>query len=425
MRSLRGAAASMRLIGSGNPPLHRLRVGLEFALRGHREVDAMIHTHSEIAQSLARQLGLGETVCAAVGASYERWDGKGWPGQLAGGQIPLPARVIQLAEYVEVAHRVGGAGAAVALARKRAGSQFDPDLAAILCTHAGELLSDLDAIRTWQVVVDAEPALGVQLVGDDIDAALLAIADFVDLKSPYMLGHARAVAGLAADAASRLGLSDADVRTLRRAGLVHALGRLGVSNSIWDKSGPLGPGEWERVRMYPYLTERMLHQSAALAALGEIAVQHRERLDGSGYPRGLSGAAISPAARILAAADAYQSMREARPHREARTADDAAAQLRTEVRAGRLDGSAVEAVLAAAGHRPARRREGPAGLTEREVDVLRLLARGLSSREIAARLVIAPKTARNHIEHIYAKIGTTNRASASLFAVRHGLLAAD
>jgi DNA-binding CsgD family transcriptional regulator len=169
----------------------------------------------------------------------------------------------------------------------------------------------------------------------------------------------------------------------------------------------------------------MLHQSSALAPLGDIAVQYRERLDGSGYPRGLSGSAISRPGRILAAADAYQSMREPRPHREARSAKDAADQLRADMRAGRLDGSAVEAVLSAAGHRPARRRDGPAGLTEREVDVLRLLARGLSSKEIAARLVIAPKTARNHTEHIYAKIGTSNRASASLFAVRHDLLAAD
>ena len=287
------------------------------------------------------------------------------------------------------------------------------------------MLSNLDGTRTWQAVVDAEPALGMRLVGDDIDAALLAIADFVDLKSPYTLGHARAVADLVTGAAPQLGMAEDESRVLRRAALVHCLGRLGVSNSIWDKPGPLGMGEWERIRMYPYLTERILHQSAALAPLGEIAVQHRERLDGSGYPRGLSGIAISRPARILAAADAYQSMREPRPYREARTPDDAAGQLRDEVRAGRLDGPSVEAVLAAAGHRLARRPDGPARLTDREVDVLRLLARGFSSKEIAARLVIAPKTARNHTEHIYAKIGTSNRAGASLFAVRHGLLAVD
>jgi HD-GYP domain-containing protein (c-di-GMP phosphodiesterase class II) len=254
-----------------------------------------------------------------------------------------------------------------------------------------------------------------------LDDALLAIANFVDLKSPYTLGHAHAVADLAAEAGVQLGLSE-QVPTLRRAGLVHDLGRLGISNSIWDKRGPLGAGEWERVRMHPYLTERMLHQSEALAPLGAIAVQHRERLDGSGYPRGLSGAAISRLARILGAADAYQAMREPRPHRPSRSADEAAVELRTDAKAGLLDAEAVEAVLGAAGHRVPRRREGPAGLTPREVEVLRLLARGLSNKEIAERLVISPKTVGNHIEHIYAKIDASTRATASLFAMQHGLL---
>ena len=174
--------------------------------------------------------------------------------------------------------------------------------------------------------------------------------------------------------------------------------------------------------MYPYLTERMLHQSAALAPLGEIAVQHRERLDGSGYPRGLSGGAIGRLSRILGAADAYQSMREPRPYRPARPAPEAAAEMRAEVRAGRLDAAAADAVLEAAGHRLPRRREALAGLTAREVEVLVLLARGKSNKQIATELVITPKTAGNHVEHIYVKIGASSRAAAALFAVRHGLL---
>ncbi len=206
---------------------------------------------------------------------------------------------------------------------------------------------------------------------------------------------------------------------------MHGFGRLGVSNSILDKRGPLGAGEWERIRLQPYVTERMLQQSAALAPLGAIAVQHRERLDGSGYPRALSGNAISMPARVLGAADAYQSMCEPRPHRPALSAEQAAAQLRPEIKEGRFDGDAAEAVLTAAGQRVVRRREGPAGLTAREVDVLRLVARGLSSKEIASRLVISPKTARNHIEHIYTKIGATSRVTASLFAMDHGLLPAE
>jgi HD-GYP domain-containing protein (c-di-GMP phosphodiesterase class II) len=420
--SVRGALAAMRLVGAGNPPLHRFRVGLEFAFSGHRELDGMISQHAKLARTLAEQLELPGTVRDGVGAAYEQWDGRGWPGTLKGGAIPVATRIAQLAEFMEVAHRVGGVAGATTLARKRAGRQFDPALAALLCARAEEIFGGLEAAPAWQAVIAAEPALAVELLPDQLDRALAAIANFVDLKSPFTLGHSVAVAELAEEAGRRLGLPPEQVLALRRAGLVHGFGRLGVSNSIWDRPGPLSAGEWERVRMYPYLTERMLHQSAALAPLGEIAVQHRERLDGSGYPRGLAGGAISRSARVLGAADAYASMREPRPHRPARSATEAVAQMRAEVRAGRLDDAAVDAVLAAAGHRLPRRKEGVSGLTAREAEVLILLARGLSNKQIAERLVITPKTAGNHVEHIYAKIGASSRAAAALFAVQHGLL---
>jgi HD-GYP domain-containing protein (c-di-GMP phosphodiesterase class II) len=418
-RSVRGAIAGVRRIGAGRAPLHRFRLGLEFVISGHRDVDDMIAQHAAIARALAEQLGLPPAVLGAVGASYEQWDGKGWPGALRGDAVPIGARIAQLAEFVEVAYRTGGTDAVRTLVRARGGRQFDPALSTLVYEHCDELLADLDDVRTWEVVVAAQPGLAHVLTDDELDAGLLAIADFVDLKSPYLLGHARVLAELVGEAAPLLGLPPAECR---RAALVCGFGRLGVSNAIWDKPGPLGGGEWERVRLHPYLTERMLQQSPALAALGAIAVQHRERLDGSGYPRGLTGAGITPEARLLAAADAYQAMVEPRPHRAALGAEQAAAELRTEAARGRLDAAAVDAVLAAAGHRVPRRREGPAGLTAREVEVLRLVARGLSNKEVARALVIAPKAVGNHIEHIYAKIGATNRAGASLFAVRHGLL---
>jgi HD-GYP domain-containing protein (c-di-GMP phosphodiesterase class II) len=420
--SVAGILATLRMVGSGNPPLHRFKVGLEFVVSGHRDLDGMIAHHAELARRLAEQLGLSEEVQASVGASYEQWDGKGWPGDLKGSDIPIASRLSQIGEFSEVAHRVGGVEAAVDLVRRQAGSQFDPDLAAAFCAEAGMILDGLGSGETWDEVIGAEPALGVRLTEPEFDAALFAVADFVDIKSPYTLGHARAVSDLVTMASGTLGLSDTERTTLVRAAVVHGLGRLGVSNAIWDKAGPLGAGERERVRLHPYLTERMLQQSEALAPLGAVAVQLRERIDGSGYPRALSGAAISPSARVLGAADAYQSMCEPRPYRAALDPETAAKELRADVRAGRLDGDAVEAVLGAAGHRVARRREGPAGLTSREMDVIRLLSRGLSSKQIAQQLVISPKTARNHIEHIYVKIGVSNRAGASLFAVQHGLL---
>jgi HD-GYP domain-containing protein (c-di-GMP phosphodiesterase class II)/DNA-binding CsgD family transcriptional regulator len=421
-RSVRAAAATMSLVGSGNPPLHRFRVGLEFAVSGRHDLDGMIARHAALARALAERLGLPAAVQDAVGASYEQWDGKGWPRGLAGDAIPLAARLSQFAEFVEVAHRLGGNGAAVALAERSGGSQFDPAVSAALRADPEGILGGLDSAHTWSAVIDAEPALRVTLTGDDFDRALRAVADFVDLKSPYTLGHARAVAELAAATAAQLELPDEEVRLMRRAGLVHDLGRLGVSNAIWDKPGPLGAGESERVRLHPYLTERMLHQSEALAPLAAIAVQHRERLDGSGYPKGLAGGAITRPARTLGAVDAYRSMREPRPHRPPLSAEQAAAELRADARAGKLDAEAVAAVLAAAGHSVGRRREWPAGLTTREVDVLRLVARGLSSKQIATELVITPKTARNHIEHIYTKIEASSRVAASLFATEHGLL---
>ena len=421
-RSVRAMATMMSLVGSGNPPLHRVRVGLEFAVSGRHDLDGMVARHSAVARALAERLGLPEEVQEAVGASYEQWDGKGWPGGLAGDRIPIAARLAQFAEFVEVAHRLGGVEAAVALAERRAGLQFDPALTAALRDAPDEVLGGLDSGRTWNTVIDAEPALRVTLSGAAFDQALLALADFVDLKSPYTLGHARAVSELAAATAVQLGLAENETSLLRRAGLVHDLGRLGVSNAIWDKPGPLGAGEWERVRLHPYLTERILQQSSALAPLAAIAVQHRERLDGSGYPKGLSGGAITRPARILGAVDAYRSMREPRPYRPPLGAEQAAAELQADVRAGKLDAEAVAAVLAAAGHPVGRRREWPAGLTTREVDVLRLVARGLSSKQIATQLVITPKTARNHIEHIYTKIDASSRVAASLFATEHGLL---
>jgi HD-GYP domain-containing protein (c-di-GMP phosphodiesterase class II) len=415
-------AAGLKTIGAGHRLIQRFRIGMEFAVSGHRELDNMVNHHAQLASLLAGQLGLPEPVLEAIGAAYEQWDGKGWPGTLKGEQVPVAARISQVAEFAEVAYRVGGPREVSTLTEHRWLGQFDPRLAGALVADADLILADLDHLQTWDAVIGAEPSLAAFLSGDRFDAALAAVANFVDLKSPYFLGHAQAVAALAAAAAAQLKMPPGGIQSLRRAALVCGFGRLGISNAIWDKQGPLGAGEWERVRMQPYLTERMLRQSAALAPLGCIAVQLRERLDGSGYPAGLTGAAISRPARILAAADVYQAMREPRPHRSALTGEAAASELRAEVKAGRLDDEAVRALLTVAGHRVPRRREAPGGLTEREVEVLRLAARGLTNKDIAAILVISPKTVANHIEHIYAKIGASSRAMAGLFAIRHGFL---
>jgi HD-GYP domain-containing protein (c-di-GMP phosphodiesterase class II) len=434
----RGAASGpvfmLRHLGSGRPVHERVRLGAAFATEGRRAAAQILANHWLAADDLARRLGLGQRVRDIVEQAFERWDGRGSPKGARGEEILIGSRLIALADVVEVFHRAGGTQAALAVAKARSGTQFDPQVVDAFARAADELLADLDQTSTWAAVISAEPMTPaaspaseaaparVPLDGSELDAALAAIADFTDVKSPYTIGHSRGVADLAGKAAKIMGLGDAAATQVRRAGLVHDLGRLGVPNTIWDKQAPLTAGETERVRLHPYLTERMLAYSPALAPLAVIAIQHHERLDGSGYPRGLSGAALTPEGRVIAAADFYRSRTEPRPYRPAGTPAEAATHAKGEVRAGRLDGDAVAAVLAAAGHRASRRTTAPAGLTRREVEVLRLLAQGLSNREIAERLVISRKTASHHVEHIYAKTGTANRALASLFAANHGLI---
>lgn len=313
----------------------------------------------------------------------------------------------------------------MAVVRQRAGRAYDPRVAECFLREAPRLLAILDAGSAWDVAMAAEPGDHIALSDGQLDGAARAIADFADLLSPSTVGHSSGVADLAALAAEQSGRSAADVRAVRRAGLPHDVGRTGVSVGIWDKAGALTEGEWERIRLHAYSTKRVLARPRGLRAVGALAAQHHERLDGSGYHKGLPAAALPPAARLLAAADAYHAMREPRPYRPPHAPAGAADALRAEVRAGRLDGEAARAVLTAAGHRgPAARRERPAGLSEREVEVLRLAARGHANRRVAKLLCVAPATVDHHLHHIYGKIGVATRAAATLFAMQHDLLGA-
>ena len=412
----------LRHAGAGGSPWHRVRIAAALVAEGTSGASESMAGHCELAATLADRLGLGADLHEPMRQIFARWDGKGEPG-LKRDEIALAVRLVQIADIVEAHRSAGGPEPALAVARKRAGGQFDPAIVAELERHADELFDGLDGATTWDQVVDAEPTPTAPIAEDELDEALTVVADFADIKSPYFRGHSRGVAALAADAASQLALPPGDVALVRRAGLVHDLGRTGVPNSIWDKPGPLTEAERERVRLHPYYTERALARPAALARLGVVAGAHHERLDGSGYHRGLGGSALPPTSRVLAAADAYHAMTEPRPHRPALEPSAAAEELRGEARAGRLDAEASDAVLAAAGHRMTRRgRSSPGGLTPRELEVLVLLARGASNKEIARTLVIAEKTAANHVEHIYAKIDVSTRASAALYAMRQGLL---
>ena len=408
-------------LGAGARPLDRIRTGITFPVEGMRWFSGILHSHWRAADLFAARLDLGDDVRRSLVESYERWDGRGAAG-LAGDEIRLTSRVVYLADVVAAFERLAGYAAAVACAKERSGTQFDPALVDLFCQHAPDLLAGLDGDSLWSEILDAEPGLARVVDDDGLDEVLAAMGDFADLKSPYFIGHSSEVAELAGRAAELVGLQDGEARTVRRAGLVHDLGRLGVSNAVWDKPGPLTLTEMERVRMHPYLTERMLAASPALAGVAAVAVLHHERLDGSGYPRGLAGNAIPTSGRVLGAADRYATLTAERPHRPASGPAAAADIMRDDVRAGRLDGPAVDAVLAAAGHRVRRRGAWAAGLTNREVEVLRLLTLGLTNRRIADRLHLSPKTVGTHVEHIYTKTRATNRATAGLFAMQHGLM---
>jgi len=412
---------ALKHVGLGSPPLHRLRRAADLVITGGAAIQRGLMSHCLTTSQMAERLGLDE-VSDPLQQVFARWDGTGVPNGVAGDGIAPAVRLFHLADSVEVHHRTRGVAGAVEVAQARRGKQFDPAVVDAFCGSAAEVLSDLDTAQGWSGLIEAEPGLQQRLTNRELDQALEALGDFTDLRSASRAGHSRAVAALSGGAAEMCGLPDSEVVTLRRGALVHDLGLHGLPATILDKPGPLNGSESERMRMRAYYTERMLARPAALARIGAVAAMANERMDGSGYHRGLSGPAISVAGRILAAADAYQAMTEPRAHRPALSAGAAADELRIEVRAGRLAGDAVDAVLAATGQRRGKRRSGPAGLTTREVEVLTLIARGASNRQVARSLGISEKTAGTHIERIYTKTGASSRSTATLFAVQHGLL---
>jgi HD-GYP domain-containing protein (c-di-GMP phosphodiesterase class II) len=407
-------------VGRGEPPLRRARTMLSLVSDARGHLSQLIRSHCTSAAALAAHIGLPEAVQRAVAFTFERHDGGGLPTGCRGDEIPLEMRIAQLADVAEVHHRLYGLEGAVAMARDRRGGQFDPAVADAFLADAEAFLAEPEGGDAWSAAIALSPDRDAVISGPALDALLLAIGDFVDLKCPFTLGHSRAVAELAEAAGGLVGLTPSEGGTLRRAGYLHDVGRLGVSNLVWSKPGPLSADQWERVRMHPYLGSRVLSRIPTLADEAALVRAHHEHLDGTGYPIGVAGGTLGRSERLLAAAAAYRSATEPRPYREALDPDGAALRLKERVRQGHLDADAAAAVVAAAGHRSAAPAL-PAGLTRREAEILALVARGLSNRDIARRLVLSEKTVRNHVERTYAKIGASNRVGASLYALGHGL----
>jgi response regulator RpfG family c-di-GMP phosphodiesterase/DNA-binding CsgD family transcriptional regulator len=374
----------------------------------------------EVSAALGTRLGIEHSAIAALSDLYERWDGLGIPDGRAGDQLDLVARIVHVAEQVVLAHFAGGETGARTSVARRAGGQLDPELCAQFDVHCEQVLGALEAPDMLAAVVAAEPAPVAVVDDSELDRLCLALAIFTDLKGLHLIGHSPHVAELAAAAARLMGMDAAPIAEVRAAALLHDLGRTAVSSEIWDRPGPLGPADRERVRLHSYWTERILARCPALAGLSPAAAAHHERLDGSGYHRGASGTELRPTARLLAAADVFAAMTESRPYRPALSLSAAAGIVSSCAAAGTLDPGAAAAVIEAAGL-PRPRTAWPCELTDREVEVLQLCARGLTNRQIADALVVSARTVQHHLASIYDKTDRRTRAGAAVFAVEHGL----
>jgi HD-GYP domain-containing protein (c-di-GMP phosphodiesterase class II)/DNA-binding CsgD family transcriptional regulator len=374
----------------------------------------------EVARGASQALGLPKPVQDGLSHMFAMWNGKGFPNT-AGEAIPLAARVMQVALTAVMFASHANTEVALSEVRRRAGTQLDPSLADVLLARADELLADLEEIDPYQAVLDAEPQPVRRVEESQLADVARTFGNLVDLKSPWLQGHSAGVGDLAAAAAGMLGLRE-DVDAVRVAGYLHDLGRIGVSSAIWDKAGPLSGMERDQARLHAYHSERILARIPSLTKLAKLTGEHHERCDGSGYHRGSTAAQLSMASRLLACADAYRRWIEDRPYRRALAPARAADRLEAEARAGRLDADAAAAVIEAAGLPRGIRRPRPADLTERQVEVLRLVSRGLSNSDIAERLVLSRRTVEHHVQDIYVKIGTSTRAGAAMFAMQHGLL---
>lgn len=380
--------------------------------------------HCEVAKRIAERIGLPQEMQENLAQLYERWDGRGLPRGLSGDDVKLAVRIVTLAQDAIALKEAHGFEAMTAIIAKRGGGAYEAELADRFVARAESLMAGLDEPVDRETILSIEPQPHAMLDEETCEEAYVALADMIDMRMPFTFGHSRAVAALTDAAGKRMGLPTSDLRELRWAAYSHDIGELAVPVSTWMRRGALTEREADAAKLHPYHGERALAPLGGDGkAIAGLVLRHHERLDGSGYHRYARAPDLSPAARILAAAEAFQTAREARPHRPAMSDVAAASKLRGAVREGKLCSEAVEAVLASAGQ-PGRRdhTDRMSGLTPREIEVLRLIAAGHTAKEAARRLEIAPKTADNHIQSLYSKIGVTTRAGAALYALERGLI---
>ena len=382
-------------------------------------------TTAATACRIVTRLGLPDLVQNAMLNLFERWDGAGAPQGLSGEAIPLVARVVLPTFFLIPFQRMSGRAAAVELARAFRGRAFDPSVVdAFLDLSSSESFwQEIEADGIRERVAELEPPTPSFAVEPTrIDDIALAFADFVDLKSRFAAAHSRRVAQLAGEVALLLDCEHSMVTDIRRAALMHDLGLVAVPSYSLDRPWlHLSETERDQYRLHPYHGERILRQAEPLQHLAEMVGTHQERTNGSGYYRGLTDTNLTLGSRIIAAADRMDELTQDSPGDPATSVPSAVEQLRREP----LDPVVVGALAKVLGQSNVLvpiKGPRPAGLTEREMEVLRLAASGLTRRAIAGQLYLSENTVRHHLEHIYNKTGTTNRVSATLFAMEHGIL---
>ena len=418
--------------------LKYVAAGASLPTRASRSIDFLVHGREflregfestcAVATRIAQRLGMPVPVQDALMQVFEQWDGKGMPQGASGEAIPIVARIILVTSNLEVFHRTGGREAARSVSNERRGKAFDPTIvdAFLAISERDDFWAPLENERVWESVLSLEPKESPhrQLAEGQLEEVVLAFADYSDLKSPYIAGHSRRVATLAESMAQRMAFQPEEVTNIRRAALAHDIGLVAVPSFVLDRpEDRLTEAEREQMRLHPYHSRQILSRVPSLSGAAAIAASHHELGDGTGYPAGLAGIQISPQASVLAVADCFDELTHDGPDRTALAPEAALRLMRAQP--ARFSGASVEALTAEQGLSTTgegRRRTWPQGLTDREVEVLRLVARGNDRRQVAKLLVLSEGTVRSHLEHIYGKISVSNRAAATLFAVENGLL---
>ena len=341
-----------RNVAPGAPLRERARHLRAVMAMTHGGIDELERMRCERGADIARGIGLDEEAADAITQLFEHWDGNGHPGEHAGEDISLLARMACLSQTMEVFWQQGGAASACDVARARRGTWFDPalvdavdELERDVCFWASLETPDVQAVEPADRVLRADDAR--------LDRVAEAFAGIVDAKSPYTAQHCAGVAEIADGMAATMDVDDATRRLLRRAALLHDVGKLGVSNRILDKPGALSDGEWSAVRRHPRLSMVILRAVPALAPVARLSATHHERLDGSGYPYGLTASELNLPDRILQVADVTDALTSERPYREALSPDEGLSIMRYDA-GKRLDATAFAAVESWLPHRPSR-----------------------------------------------------------------------